>query len=95
MNPLPSVETVCGMLQQEGRQKEVPEGMRFSNDSTVLMTKNVEVKCNVRGITGHSAVKRLQVIGYLSWHQKSKKTPQKRNLKNQRSFNSRMRDEIS
>jgi len=83
MNPLPSVESVCSLLQQEEPQRQVLEDTHIQLESAALLTKNVEAKggdtkCSVCGNKGHSRDKCWQVIGYPNWHPRSKKNPQRR-----------------
>jgi len=83
MSPLPSVESVCSMLQQEELQKQVLEDVHPLLESSALLSKNVDVqhgemKCSVCGNKGHTKEKCWQVIGYPSWHPRSRKHPQKK-----------------
>jgi len=69
MNPLPSVESVCPMLQQEESQRQVLEDVHIQLESSTLLSKNVEVKsgemkCSVCGNRGHTKDKGWQIIGY-------------------------------
>ena len=69
MNPLPSVESVCSMLQQEELQKQVLEDAHPLLESLALLSKNIEIrsgemKCGVCGNKGHTNDKYWQVIGY-------------------------------
>ena len=78
MNPLPSVESVYSMIQQEELQRQVLEDVQFGVESSALLSKNVEVRCSVCGNKGHTKEKCWQIIGYLSWHPRSKKNPQRK-----------------
>ena len=54
MNPLPLVECVCLMLQQEELQRQVLEDVHIQLESSALLSRNievrnVEVKCSVCG----------------------------------------------
>ena len=78
MSPLPSVEIVCGMLQQEEQQRLVLEGSNFSTNSSALLSsnmkfKNVDVNCSECGNKGHTSDKCWHVIGFSSWHPRSKR----------------------
>ena len=81
MNPLPSVESVCSMLQQEELQRQVLEHVHTRLESSALLSKNVEVrngevKCSVCGNRGHPLM--LAVVGYRNWHPMSKKHSQRK-----------------
>jgi len=80
MNPLPLVEYVCSMLQREELQRQVLKNVHIQMESSALLSKNTEVKngdmkCSVCGNRGRSKDKFLQIIGYPSWHRRSKKQP--------------------
>ncbi|XP_071713627.1 uncharacterized protein [Rutidosis leptorrhynchoides] len=69
LNPLPSVEVACSMLQQEESQRE----MFTSVESTALYSKsNTKDKCELCGNKGHSPDKCWEKIGYPPWHYKSR-----------------------
>ena len=100
MSPLPSVEVVCGMLQQEEQQKQNLEGMHFSSDHSVLLSKNVDaksvdIKCSECGNKGRTTDKCWHVIGFPSWHPRARKSsPSQRrggptNWRGTRNFRSR------
>ena len=78
MTPLPSVETVCAMMQQEEMQREVLEDIKPYQESSALFSKGHEEKCGQCGNRGHDKERCWQIIGYPSWHPKSKKFPKKR-----------------
>lgn len=44
MNPLPSVETMCSMIQQEELQRQVLEDVQFQLESSALLSGNTELK---------------------------------------------------
>ncbi|XP_071714833.1 uncharacterized protein [Rutidosis leptorrhynchoides] len=69
MNPLPSVEIACSMLQQEESQREI-----FSSaDSTALYSNtNAKDKCEFCSFRWHSPDKCWEKIGYPPWHYKSR-----------------------
>uniref|UniRef100_A0A7C9ANZ1 Uncharacterized protein n=1 Tax=Opuntia streptacantha TaxID=393608 RepID=A0A7C9ANZ1_OPUST len=80
MTPLPSVELVCGMLQQEEQQRQVLEGIPISSESSALLSKNLEVRmdarCSVCGNKGHTADKCWHIVGFPSWHPRSNRQSQ-------------------
>ena len=81
MTPLPSVEIICGMLQQEEQQKQVLEGLKFSSESSALLSKNMDMKpmdvqCSECGNKGHTSEKCWHVIGFPSWHPRAKRPVQ-------------------
>lgn len=57
MNPLPSVESVCSMIQQEELQRRVLDDVHIGVESSALLSKNVEIRCSVCGNKGHSKEK--------------------------------------
>jgi len=70
MSPLPSVEIICGMLQQEEQQRQVLEGPNFSTDSSALLSSNmqlrsVDMKCPECGNKGHTSAKCWHVLVFL------------------------------
>jgi len=79
MSPLPSVEVVCGMLQQEEQQKQNLEGMHLSSDHSALLSRNVDakpldIKCSECGNKGHTSDKCWHVIGFPSWHPRARRS---------------------
>ncbi|XP_071695232.1 uncharacterized protein [Rutidosis leptorrhynchoides] len=69
MNPLPSVEIACSMIQQEESQRE----MFSSVDSTALYSRtSTKDKCEFCGFKWHSPDKCWEKIGYPPWHYKSR-----------------------
>jgi len=68
MSSLPSVEVICGMLQQEEQQRQVLEGLKFSSKSSALLSKNTDTRCSECGNKGHTYDKCWHVIGFPSWH---------------------------
>ena len=53
MTPLPSVETVCAMLQQEEMQREVMDELKPYHEALTLLSKGHEDKCGQCGNKGH------------------------------------------
>ena len=78
MNPLPSVESVCSMIQQEELQRQVLEDVPLHVESSALLSRTTEVKCTLSGVKGHVKEKCWKVIGYPSWHPRGKKNPQRK-----------------
>jgi len=78
MNPLPSVESVCSMIQQEELQRQVLEDVQLQVESSVMMSKNAEARCTVCGVKGHFKEKCWKVIGYPKWHPRGKKNSQRK-----------------
>lgn len=55
MSPLPSVETVCGMVQQEESQRDA---LKQENNVFAMYSKKSELTCsNCRKVVGHQAEK--------------------------------------
>ena len=82
MSPLPSVDCVCATIQQEEMQRQVLDEYKSTLfEVSALYNKGVEEKCGVCGNKGHQKEKCWQVIGYPSWHCRSKKFPQKKGTK--------------
>jgi len=59
MNPLPSVESACSMLQQEELQRQVLEDVHIQLESSALFSNNVDgrsgdIKCSQCGERGNS-----------------------------------------
>lgn len=60
MNPLPSVDETCNMIQQEESQREIfKQGSNNKEDVEVMAMygKRLDVKCQNIGKSGHSADK--------------------------------------
>jgi len=84
MNPLPSVEVACSILQQEELQREVLEDEQFVHESSALYGRSLEAvsspgvenRCSHCGNKGHVKEKCWQILGYPRWHPRSKKFPQ-------------------
>uniref|UniRef100_A0A7C9E9S4 Uncharacterized protein n=1 Tax=Opuntia streptacantha TaxID=393608 RepID=A0A7C9E9S4_OPUST len=98
MNPLPTIEIICVMLQQEELQKQVLEEMKISSEISVMMRKNSDgmghITCTECRNRVHSrGDKCWQIIGYPTWHPKSKKQnsqkSRRQGMRNQRNFRSR------
>jgi len=81
MNPLPTVETMCSMLQQEETQREVLELNKIEIESATLLGKTDDLRCSQCGNKGHPKERCWTVIGYPSWHPRHRKFPQKKNGK--------------
>ena len=89
MNPLPSVEVACSILQQEELQREVLEDDLFVHESLALYGKSLQTitssrpknRCSHCGNKGHVKDKCWHIIGYPRWHPGSKKFPQAKSLK--------------
>lgn len=78
MTPLPTVDMACGMIQQKEMQREVlNQGNQVQYKVSALYSRGKQEKCGVCGNKGHSKEK-CEVIGYTSWHPRSKKLPQKK-----------------
>lgn len=87
MNPLPTVETVCSMLQQEETQREVLELNKIEVKTIALFSKNDDQRCSQCGNRGHSKEKCWTVIGYPPWHPRHKRFPQKKNMRSSNARN--------
>ena len=72
MHPLPSVESICGLLQQEEMQEEVLENFNINTGASALFSKGTDDKCSACGLKGHTKDKCWHVVGYPSWHPRSR-----------------------
>ncbi|XP_071697366.1 uncharacterized protein [Rutidosis leptorrhynchoides] len=70
MNPLPSVEIACSMVQQEESQRELFSAI----ETTALYSKSTQVsrdyKCSICGYKWHPPEKCWEKVGYPVWHYK-------------------------
>jgi len=70
MTPLPSIEIVYGMLQQEKKQRQGLEGINFSSKSSALLSKSIDLKVDAKyfecGNKGHTSDKYWHAIGFPS-----------------------------
>jgi len=79
MSPLPTVESVCSLVQQEESQQEVLKTSSLEVEPIALYSRNDNAKwCSQCGHKAHTKEKCWHVIGYPSWHPKCKKFPQKK-----------------
>ncbi|XP_074369748.1 uncharacterized protein LOC141711242 [Apium graveolens] len=83
LSPLPNVESVCAVIQQEESQQDVLKLMSASDLNIAAMygkqignSKQNEkfVSCEACGGSGHVKERCWSVIGYPKWHHKSRKT---------------------
>ena len=81
MTPLPSVEIVCAMLQQEEMQGEVLKELKPYHEASTLLSKGNGDKCGHCGNKGHDKDKSWQIIGYPSWHPKSRRFHRRKDLR--------------
>lgn len=57
MTPLPSVETVCGMVQQEESQRDAFSSVKQENDVFAMYSKKTDLTCSNCGKVGHQTEK--------------------------------------
>ncbi|XP_057249216.1 uncharacterized protein LOC130590683 [Beta vulgaris subsp. vulgaris] len=57
MTPLPNVETVCGMVQQEESQRDAFSSIKQENEVFAMYSKRSEMNCSNCGKVGHGADK--------------------------------------
>lgn len=71
---LPSVETVCGILQQEEAQRKILKPHKEEAKVSAMYSKegNAGALCTACGSRGHPAEKCWRVIGYPKWHPQHK-----------------------
>ncbi|PWA61028.1 hypothetical protein CTI12_AA376180 [Artemisia annua] len=75
MNPLPTVESACSLLQQEESQRELTQIDSSSMEVTALYSKaNVKEKCSICGFKWHPPERCWEKVGYPSWHPKFKQS---------------------
>jgi len=94
MSPLPTVEVICGLLQQKELQKQVLEGLKFATEGAALISKGVDNRISEQGCTecgnkGHTREKCWLIIGYPPWHPRSKRSSpgSRRGTRNYRNVN--------
>jgi len=68
------------MLQQEELQRQVLESAHVKPEFSALLSKTTEIRggdnrCTVCNNKGHTRDKCWQIIGYPSWHPRSKQHP--------------------
>ncbi|GJT05540.1 cysteine-rich receptor-like protein kinase 8 [Tanacetum coccineum] len=78
IDPLPSVEVDCSLLQQEESQRLL--FMSYSSvESSALLSKRIaKDKCSICGFKWHPPEKCWEKVGYPSWHSKYKGPQQSR-----------------
>ncbi|GKB60306.1 retrovirus-related pol polyprotein from transposon TNT 1-94 [Tanacetum coccineum] len=75
INPLPSVENACAVIQQEESQKDLFQNNGTSIESTALLSKqDVKGKCSICGFKWHPPEKCWEKVGYPVWHHKYKQS---------------------
>lgn len=86
LNPLPTVEAACAMLQLEESQREVltaafipfnETSAMFSRGNNYGRGSNNDTKCKFCGNKGHPPERCWTKIRYPEWHSKAKEFPQK------------------
>ncbi|GJR20896.1 cysteine-rich receptor-like protein kinase 8 [Tanacetum coccineum] len=71
INPLPSIESTCSMLQQEESQRVLFGSS--SVETTALLSKGkFQEKCSICGFKWHPPEKYWEKVGYPNWHPKHK-----------------------
>lgn len=71
MTPLPSVEMVCSMVQQEESQKEVCLNEKNETEVSTMYSRGTDM-CKECGMKGRASDRCWTVVGYPKWHPKSK-----------------------
>ncbi|PWA67860.1 hypothetical protein CTI12_AA239180 [Artemisia annua] len=75
LNPLPSVENACAVIQQEESQKDVFKGGVTIVESAALFSKQeTKGKCSICGYKWHPPDKCWEKVGYPVWHHKHKQS---------------------
>ncbi|GJR80268.1 retrovirus-related pol polyprotein from transposon TNT 1-94 [Tanacetum coccineum] len=83
MNPLPTVENACSLLQQEESQQELNQNSSSSIEITALYSKSdLKDKCSICGFKWHPPERCWEKVGYPSWHPKFKQSKLKGNTGN-------------
>ncbi|GKB96911.1 hypothetical protein Tco_0983048 [Tanacetum coccineum] len=69
INPLPSIENACAVIQQEESQKDVFHTGVSSIESTTLFSKlDTKGKCSICSFKWHPPEKCWEKVGYPIWH---------------------------
>lgn len=71
MTPLPRVELVCSMIQQEESQREVCMSEKNEPEISVVYSRDLDM-CKTCGMKGHASDLCLTVVGYPKQHPKHK-----------------------
>ncbi|GJR02043.1 hypothetical protein Tco_0525027 [Tanacetum coccineum] len=75
MNPLPTLESACSLLQQEELQRELTQNTSFSMQVTALYSmENLKDKCSICGFKWHPPERCWEKICYPNWHPKFKQS---------------------
>ncbi|XP_021849185.1 uncharacterized protein [Spinacia oleracea] len=72
MSPLPSLETACSYLQQEESQRDILSHIKEEGETLAMYSKGNDSTCTACGKPGHTGDKCWSVVGYPSWHARSK-----------------------
>ncbi|GJS40603.1 serine carboxypeptidase S28 family protein [Tanacetum coccineum] len=78
IDPLPSVENACSLLQQEDSQRLLFKSSSNMESSALLSKGIVKDKCIICGFKWHPPEKCWEKVGYPSWHSKYKGPQQSR-----------------
>ncbi|PWA75600.1 hypothetical protein CTI12_AA240010 [Artemisia annua] len=85
LNPLPSVENACAVIQQEESQKDVFKGGAPFVESAALFSKQENKgMCSICGYKWHPPDKCWEKVGYPVWHHKYKQPQNKLNAQNKK-----------
>ncbi|GJW16952.1 cysteine-rich receptor-like protein kinase 8, partial [Tanacetum coccineum] len=72
IDPLPTVENACSLLQQEESQRLMIKSSANIESSDLLSKGIVKDKCSICGFKWHPPEKYWKKVGYPSWHAKYK-----------------------
>ncbi|PWA50582.1 hypothetical protein CTI12_AA471520 [Artemisia annua] len=75
LNPLPSVENACAVIQQEESQKDVlKSGVPFVESTALFSKQETKNKCSICGYKWHPPEKCWEKVGNPVWHHKYKQS---------------------
>lgn len=73
LQPLPSLNEACNMLQQEENQREVLSDSKVNHNIAMFSKNSDSLSCTACGKLGHDKDHCWTIVGYPPWHPLSQK----------------------